>query len=127
MPASAVASQRWRWLEFFQRSTFAQRSSTSACTAFEAVRRFQQAAQHPVHAEPMQRHGLLEKLFVSDLASRFDSISLVNSRHLRGNGIHPDVEKGQPCVILDVLIRIGDKKEVRYGFFCQHKRAQRLF
>jgi hypothetical protein len=75
----------------------------------------------------MQRHGLLEKLFVSDLASRFDSISLVNSRHFRGNGIHPDVEEGQPCVTLDMVIRISDKKEARYGFFCQHKRAQRLF
>ena len=30
MSKSAVASQRWRWLEFCQWSTFAQRSSTSA-------------------------------------------------------------------------------------------------
>ena len=32
MSKSAVASQRWRWLEFCQWSTFAQRSSTSALT-----------------------------------------------------------------------------------------------
>ena len=75
----------------------------------------------------MQRHGLLEKLFVSDLTSRFDSISLVNSRHFRGNGIHPDVEEGQPCVTLDMVIRIGNKKEARYGFFCNIKELSAYF
>ena len=32
MSVSAVASQRWRWFEVFQWSTFAQRSSISALT-----------------------------------------------------------------------------------------------
>ena len=32
MSTSAVASHRWRWLEFFHWSTLAQRSSTSALT-----------------------------------------------------------------------------------------------
>ena len=53
-----MASQRWRWLEFCQWSTFAQRSSTSALMDSRQFVVLQRPAQHPVQPEAMQRQGL---------------------------------------------------------------------
>ena len=60
MSSRAVASQRCRWLDFCQWSTFAQRSSTSLIDRLETVRRLQRPTQHPVQPEARQRQGLVQ-------------------------------------------------------------------